>query len=302
MPLWTHVEPRILQRGVQHQRLLVRGWRFPADEPVVCRFSFVDGDGLHLGTSVANVTTTNELECRTPSWHLLTSSKAQVLLEILASNRSISFQGNSSFVYVLDFARTRPITALVSGDLRENVSSEEHDYCNQGNSNVRIPRGQFVRITWVGAHISPYSFVALATNSSCQGETFLEVSHKTISSLASQITMDVYNDAAFKGRVYVCYSTDGVQGPFYHQPAVSLTLESRAMPHSISRLVPGQLGSGQAGRVSRVGCRMRSREGRVSSTTRSPPSRAGLAAARSRLRAPYPNPSPSPSPNLNAKP
>jgi len=238
VPVWTAFSPRKLYRTLSAEIITVEGWGFPS-AGLVCRFFQA---GLHLGNSTANTLSPNILECLSPSWIHLPTGAVMVQMEIVSAHRVLKFLGNTSMMYVLNPASRLPITTAMI------VSSFCLPTCQSSSSEIRIPQDQSLNVTWSEAQVSPYTSLSLSNDSACRQQFFMK-----IFPLLSTVEVLIENDFNFTGRIFICYSTDGSEGDFYHQSALTFVSEARASSSSIFRRISAQLGAQQSARIVLMG-------------------------------------------------
>jgi len=243
LAVWAEVTPLVL-RGEQHQVqiLSVKGWGFSSNTSLRCKFHTAN-TAREINESDTTVISPRELLCPfSAAW--LGDTEAWVNLTLNSSGGTLDFVGNFSTFFVLYNACTEPIHALL-------WKSSSLGPCSEGQCSIplyRIPQNESANITFLGAQASPYSYVALARNSSCKPEYFVD-----LYPLALLKGVIFENSLNFTGPLSVCYSTSGKEGPYCAQPYAEIISESSAVSSSISAVVSGQLGGQQQGRIVFVG-------------------------------------------------
>jgi hypothetical protein len=253
VPVWTAVVPSNLPRNSANHRVTIQGWGFQTDATMTCRYSYVSlaiadhlgpksHDDIHLGSMVASVKSSYAIECQTPAWNQLPASVAAIRLEIILDRETLPVvgddsqtSGTSANLFVLRHASSQPLLTVIA----KACTGEDHS-CVAGSDDVptstfRIPQDQSMNVTWLQADVSPYTFVGLSRDSSCDPPHML----KTFSLVSGAHTF-VKNDFDFAGRVFICYSSEGRQGIFQHQPNLHFISEARATASSVTSFIPSQ--------------------------------------------------------------
>jgi hypothetical protein len=241
LPLWIDVTPKILQRNSGSEQVNISGWGFSSEPLVVCRFH---AGGVEYGRSNATVVSTQKLECRAPHWQQLPFLQVEVQLELIrdtALNLEMVFAGSmhASSVFVLSPAAAGSVERMLGSLCCSGACSYEF------GEDIRIPQGQNATVTFLGAQVSPYSYMALASNESCSQEHLLSVFP-----LFTSESVRIENDLNFTGRAFVCYSSSGAHSrggvnPFKHQLNKSVVSIARASSSSITKVVSARLGGQQ---------------------------------------------------------
>ena len=238
--VWAELTPQRVLRDEQHHVLSINGYGFSPNASLRCRFRTAD-TARELGESSAVVVNPRGLKC--PPVVSSQEREARINITVLSSGGTLEFVGNTSTFFLLYDACTtsrtaRPIFELLGRSSLLGPCSEAH--CSIPLT--RIPQTQSVNITFLGAQPSPYSYVALARNSSCRPEYFAAV-------YPLEFPTRIENSFNVTGPLSVCYSTSGKEGPYCDQPFVKIVSELSATPTSISTIVSGQLGGQQEGRI-----------------------------------------------------
>ena len=222
VPVWTSFWPPTLRRDDTNQCITIKGWGFQEAMRLMCEIGLVRNNmstrsGQEVGSVIASNISSNQVQCCSSSWDLLPSYQSPLELILHAGGRKVVGMGHERIqVFVLRHGRSQPIRSMMISSLCPN------DAPCAPRSRIRVPQDRSINITWIQPDLSPYTWMAMASDPSCLPTFWLK-----LFKISSGPHFVFNNNLKVTGRLFVCYSMEGQHGEFVEQSNVAIVSEEQ---------------------------------------------------------------------------